>query len=263
VGELAVSRELRLRVISAAVLAPIALLLVWLGGLPLLLGLLLVSGLLAREWAGLVASPGGYPVLAALCGAALVAASTGFAVWAMVGLLVGGGALGVVVRGGAKIRILAALGPIYIGGACLAFMMLRAVPNIGAGLIVWLLVVVWSTDIGAYFAGRAIGGRKLAPTISPGKTWAGLGGGMIAAAIFGMGLASVTNMLPMLEAGVGAAVLAVASQLGDLFESWLKRRAGVKDAGDLIPGHGGLLDRVDGVMIATPLMAAAVLTLAG
>ena len=123
----------------------------------------------------------------------------------------------------------------------------------GLELLYWVFVVTWTTDIGAYFAGRAIGGPKLAPTISPNKTIAGLAGGMISA-----GLASwawvqyVMLPLPLLWL---APLFAAAAQGGDLFESWLKRRAGVKDSGTILPGHGGMLDRLDGLVVVAALTA--------
>ncbi len=113
-------------------------------------------------------------------------------------------------------------------------------------IVYWLMVVTWSTDIGAYFAGRGIGGPKLAPRISPNKTWAGLIGGVLGAAIFGYIVAFLLELgSPFLYIGGGMAVLA---QAGDLYESWVKRRAGVKDSGTLLPGHGGVLDRLDGLL---------------
>ncbi|MEQ7872687.1 phosphatidate cytidylyltransferase [Sphingomonas sp. ASV193] len=129
----------------------------------------------------------------------------------------------------------------------------------GLELLVWVFVVTWSTDIGAYFAGRTIGGPKLAPSVSPNKTWAGLVGGVVIATL----LAAVWARTVMLPANAYwlAAPFAVAAQLGDLFESGLKRRAGVKDSGNLLPGHGGALDRLDGLVVVASLTAAA--TLAG
>lgn len=123
----------------------------------------------------------------------------------------------------------------------------------GPDLLIWVFLVVWSTDIGAYFAGRAIGGPKLAPTISPNKTVAGLVGGVISAAIIA-GSWAVYMELPSTLLWL-AAPLAVAAQLGDLFESGLKRRAGVKDSGTWLPGHGGLLDRLDGLVPVAMLTA--------
>jgi phosphatidate cytidylyltransferase len=120
-------------------------------------------------------------------------------------------------------------------------------------LVLWAMVVTWATDICAYFAGRSIGGPKLAPRISPNKTWAGLGGGVIGAALFGGLLAYYFDLgTPFLALG---GLMGLIAQAGDLYESWVKRRAGVKDSGTILPGHGGVLDRLDG------LLPVAVLTL--
>ena len=127
----------------------------------------------------------------------------------------------------------------------------------GIELLLWVFIVTWSVDIGAYFAGRTIGGPKLAPAISPNKTWAGLIGGMAAAALFG-GLWAWLLELPSILVLL-AAPFAAAAQMGDLFESWLKRRAGVKDSGDWLPGHGGALDRLDGLVVVATLTAAAMM----
>ena len=124
-------------------------------------------------------------------------------------------------------------------------------------LLLWVFVTTWSVDIGAYFAGRSIGGPKLAPSISPNKTWAGLIGGMIAAALVG-GLWVKLTQLPHILILL-AAPFAAAAQGGDLFESWLKRRAGVKDSGNWLPGHGGALDRLDGLVVVATLTAAAMM----
>ncbi|RYY38980.1 MAG: phosphatidate cytidylyltransferase, partial [Sphingomonadales bacterium] len=120
----------------------------------------------------------------------------------------------------------------------------------------WAMALVWACDIGAYFAGRTIGGPKLMPSVSPNKTWAGLVGGVSAAAVFGL----VLTMwgLPMLLA-LATPVLAVLAQAGDLYESHLKRRAGVKDSGSVLPGHGGVLDRLDGLVPVAPVAALLVL----
>ena len=125
-------------------------------------------------------------------------------------------------------------------------------------LLIWVFLVVWSTDIGAYFAGRAIGGPKLAPSISPNKTVAGLIGGVIAATMIA-GLWVYAARLPATLLSL-AAIFAVAAQMGDLFESGLKRRAGVKDSGTWLPGHGGLLDRLDGLVPVAVLTAALMVT---
>jgi phosphatidate cytidylyltransferase len=151
----------------------------------------------------------------------------------------------------------------YIGGflyaaiAALALLWIRERADNADGLrlVLWVFIVVWSVDIGAYFTGRAIGGPKLAPSISPGKTWAGFYGGVAAAALLGgaWALYSELNLVLLLLAPLFAAV----AQGGDLFESWMKRRAGVKDSGGWLPGHGGVFDRVDGLLPVAILTAIA------
>lgn len=125
----------------------------------------------------------------------------------------------------------------------------------GLGLLVWAFIVTWSTDIGAYFAGRSFGKRKLAPVISPNKTVEGLYGGIAAATLLGGAWALWMGLGPALL--VLAPIFAVAAQGGDLFESGMKRRAGVKDSGAWLPGHGGVLDRLDGLAPVAVLTAAA------
>ena len=125
-------------------------------------------------------------------------------------------------------------------------------------LLLWVFVVTWATDIGAYAVGRAIGRHKLAPSISPGKTLEGLYGGVVVAGLLGAAWVVYTG-LPMVLI-ILAPIFAVAAQAGDLFESWIKRRAGVKDSGHLLPGHGGLLDRVDGLVPVAVLTALAQLS---
>ena len=126
--------------------------------------------------------------------------------------------------------------------------------NLGMTAALWVFGMVWATDIGAYFAGRAFGGARLAPTISPSKTWSGLVGGMIAALIASATIGDRGGIVGVpLWIGLFMGLLA---QLGDLGESWMKRRAGVKDSGKLIPGHGGLFDRVDGLLPVALLLGA-------
>ena len=140
----------------------------------------------------------------------------------------------------------------------LALLWIRERDTHGLALLVWAFVVTWSTDIGAYFAGRSFGKRKLAPSISPNKTIEGLYGGIAAAAVLGGAWALATGLgmalLPL------APLLAIAAQGGDLFESGMKRRAGIKDSGTWLPGHGGALDRLDGLVPVAVLTAAAQLT---
>ncbi len=143
----------------------------------------------------------------------------------------------------------------YIGGGCLAMLYVRLLPELGFALMLYLLLVVWGTDIGAYFTGRALQGPKLLPKVSPSKTWSGLLGGMGLAALLAFIVAAVHDIQQPGLAVALAAVLAVVAQIGDLFESYIKRRCGVKDSGAIIPGHGGVLDRIDGLMFAAAFLA--------
>ena len=148
-------------------------------------------------------------------------------------------------------------GFVYALAAALALLWVRDRADNGIALVFWGFAIVWATDIGAYFAGRAIGGPKLAPAISPGKTWAGFYGGIVAATIVAGAWAMFTGLDPVLL--LLAPLFSVAAQGGDLFESWMKRRAGVKDSGRLLPGHGGVFDRLDGLLPVAILTAASVL----
>ena len=141
-----------------------------------------------------------------------------------------------------------AAGLAYAGAAFASLWLLRQADVVA---VLFLLVVVWCSDIGAYVAGRLVGGPRLAPAVSPGKTWAGAVGGLVAAVVGGLLVTRVSAWW-----AAAAAVLGVASQLGDLGESVMKRHYGVKDSGWLIPGHGGLLDRLDGLMAAAVLVGA-------
>jgi phosphatidate cytidylyltransferase len=187
-------------------------------------------------------------VLFAIAGTALWFGGLAFGL-----LLLVGGALVVVewlalVRamtlGGAAKAVLTALGPVLILGAMAGLWFVRE--HLGMTAALWVFGMVWATDIGAYFAGRAFGGSRLAPKISPSKTWSGLIGGMIAALIASATIGDRAGITGVpLTIGLAMGLLA---QMGDLGESWMKRRAGVKDSGKLIPGHGGLFDRVDGLL---------------
>lgn len=144
------------------------------------------------------------------------------------------------------------LGVLYVGFAILGLWQVRAIPGDGLFLAAWLFLIVWATDIGAFVFGRAIGGPKIAPSISPSKTWAGLLGGCVFVAFVMIvmswsvaGLNADHSWVRLALAGIPLVLLA---QAGDFFESWMKRRAGVKDSGALIPGHGGAFDRVDGLL---------------
>jgi phosphatidate cytidylyltransferase len=188
----------------------------------------------------------------------VVAIASVLPTWMGVALIVAAGLADYLVArfsGRAHPRWIAA-GIAYIGLPCIALVWLRGEDPAGRALVLWLLLAVWATDVGAYFAGRLIGGPRLAPRLSPNKTWAGLIGGALCAAAMAL-------IVPLLEPGgpsvtalaVGGAVLAVVAQAGDLAESSVKRRFGAKDASHLIPGHGGLFDRVDGLLAAALALA--------
>ncbi|MDB5706682.1 MAG: phosphatidate cytidylyltransferase [Sphingomonas bacterium] len=145
-----------------------------------------------------------------------------------------------------------AAGALYVGLPILSLLLIRRQEE-GIVFTLWALALVWMCDIGAYFSGRAIGGPKLAPAFSPNKTWAGLAGGVVLASAFGA-LMHVQYGLPW-RLTLATPVLAIVAQGGDLFESWLKRRAGVKDSGNILPGHGGILDRLDGLVPVAPIAA--------
>ena len=149
------------------------------------------------------------------------------------------------------------LGVLYVAAALFALWVIRSATGV-RGLF-FVLVVVWCSDIGAYVVGRVRGGPKLAPAISPGKTWSGAIGGLLIAMAVGEIAANFMAPAMVGRAAAAACLLGVASAAGDLLESWIKRRFGVKDSGRLIPGHGGLLDRLDGLLAAAP--AAALLAL--
>ena len=157
-------------------------------------------------------------------------------------------------RGAPVLRVLAWA---YGLAALLALLWLRHQPAFGRETILWVLICIWATDIGAYFVGRTAGGAKLAPRISPGKTWSGLIGGMAWAAVASAVTGYAFGLGETVHLALAGAALAVFGQAGDLLESAAKRRAGVKDSGRLIPGHGGLLDRIDGLMAVLVAVAVA------
>jgi phosphatidate cytidylyltransferase len=239
---------LKTRILSALVMLPPALAAMWYGGWAFEALVALAAALMAWEWDRLVTGrfgPSGIVAGAAGVGAAFLAANS--PLWALALVAVAGLAVFAIGRGRDGGRFWPTLGVPYIGLPVVALAWLRADPWIGREAIVWLLVIVWATDIGAYAFGRVIGGPKLAPRFSPKKTWAGLVGGVICAALCGWGLAVWAGQSAATIAVVSGG-LAIVAQAGDIFESAVKRRFGVKDSSAIIPGHGGVLDRVDGVL---------------
>jgi phosphatidate cytidylyltransferase len=248
------SSNLVMRVVAALVLAPVTIAIAWFGGWPWLWLVMAAAGLIYVEW---------LMIVGAVRERALV--TTGLLAVAAAGLCLMAGltapALGVLAAGIVVLATLArgqrpwvAGGLVYAGLAMVAAILVRADAEFGFLALVFVLLVVWGADIGGYFAGRAIGGPKLWPRVSPKKTWAGAIGGLAlslaaAAAIAALGFG---RLVPLLVLG---GVLSVVSQLGDLFESAVKRRFGVKDSSQIIPGHGGLMDRLDGFVAAIVVAA--------
>jgi phosphatidate cytidylyltransferase len=154
----------------------------------------------------------------------------------------------------ARVMWFAAGLPYVVGGGA-ALVYLRQIPDIGFVLTLFLMLAVWGTDVGAYAVGRLIGGSRLAPKISPNKTWAGFFGGVVFACLLGYAVTAIYKFPAVAPGLFMASILSVVAQLGDLFESYAKRRAGVKDSGHVIPGHGGVLDRIDGLLFAAVFLA--------
>ncbi len=249
------SRNLMLRVIAALVLAPVAISIAWLGGWPwttlvtfAAIGLyaewLMIVGM-ARETCVVVSGAvalavSGLSLAAGRIDASLLALALGLAAVASLS---------------PQRRSWIATGFCYAAAAQIASVLLRFDQTDGFVALILVLLVVWVTDIGGYFAGRGIGGPKLWPRVSPRKTWAGAVGGFAASLVVAAGFAAfgLGKTGPLLLLG---AVLSIASQIGDLFESAVKRRFGVKDSSHIIPGHGGLMDRLDGFVAA--VVAAAI-----
>lgn len=243
--------NLQLRIVSAIILSIAAVALTWLGGLPFALLAAVIAGTMFYEWCAMTRGARKHQLRCAIMLAAVVFAfCAGYpaaTVFALLGVSV------IVAVADAKVAghsYWTVVGLAYAGlsGACLAF--LRDGDHAGLLAILYLFAVVWATDILAYFTGRAIGGPKLAPAISPGKTWSGAIGGAVGGVVAGVLLgyaAGATNLVTLAGA---ALLLSIVSQAGDLFESWVKRRHGAKDSGWIIPGHGGVMDRVDGLVAA-------------
>ncbi len=272
--------NLRLRVVSALLLAPAALVIVGLpwhdylpiaDGLPMLVLVAVAVTLLSFEWAVMVAKEAPARVAVVMTVAVLSVAFLTYrgtlhpglsitynsftaAAFAMLGI--GALASAAVSRSVTTRTMDAAYGVLYIGPACLALVWLRGTPQ-GAGWSVMLLATTWAADIAAYAVGNALKGPKLWPRYSPNKTWSGFFGGLLGAVAAAVGVADLLMHLSLVGAAAIGLAAGLATMMGDLWESMLKRRFGVKDSGDLIPGHGGLLDRVDGLMFATVVFAVA------
>jgi phosphatidate cytidylyltransferase len=255
------SRNLLMRVIAGAVLAPVAIAIAYAGGWLWTTLVTLAAVGLYIEWLTIVGAARETRVVVSGAIALAIAGcchAFGRLDAALLALALG---LAVALLSPERRRWIAA-GFCYAAVALVASVLLRLDPEMGFVALVFVLLIVWVTDIGGYVAGRGIGGPKLWPRVSPKKTWAGALGGFLASlvvaagfAVFGSNKADPALTLKMGPLLLLAAVLSIASQLGDLFESAVKRRFGVKDSSHIIPGHGGLMDRLDGFVAAVVLAA--------
>jgi phosphatidate cytidylyltransferase len=250
---LTMSRELQLRIVSAIVMILVVLSATWVGGLAFKVVAAAIGLLIYYEWS----------TITRLSESSIRANAFGWFSMAAISLnmLFGRAELTVPLFAGLVITsaIPAMLrriswwqpgGLFYAGLSAISLSAIRGEDSLGFVAMLFVFVVVWATDILAYFVGRALGGPKLAPRISPGKTWSGAIGGTIAGVVGGL-LVAMTHFQDLgLWVGIVALTLSIASQIGDLFESFIKRRFGVKDSSKLIPGHGGVMDRVDGLVFA-------------
>jgi phosphatidate cytidylyltransferase len=251
--------NLALRVASAAVLAPVTLAVTYVGGWIFYILCAIAAGGILWEWVSLashradprVLVPEWLALLAALplIGLGLPAGSMGAVA---IGAVVAGSVVAALPRPSdeTSAAIWAAGGAIYAGALLIAPSMLRSDPQWGLLALLFLFANVWATDIFAFFCGRAIGGPLLWPRVSPKKTWAGAIGGLAGGVAASVAVAYASGIGKLGIVGVMACVLSVLAQAGDLFESAVKRRFGAKDASHLIPGHGGLMDRLDGFLVA-------------
>ena len=248
--------ELCLRVGSALVLVPLAVGTAYLGGPPFLAVWGLAAAIVLWEWTALVGEP-----------ARALIVSTGAAAFLSAAILFGlswpGTALGLLALGaivvaglaGSEQRAWILAGGFYAGAMLAAPAVLRSDAEFGFVALVVLFGVVWTTDVMAYFVGRALAGPKLWPAVSPNKTWSGAIGGGAAATLVGIGLSALAGLEHLTAMVPVCAALSLAAQAGDLLESALKRRFGAKNASELIPGHGGLMDRLDGFVAAAVIAA--------
>jgi phosphatidate cytidylyltransferase len=243
--------DLLLRTGSAGVLAAIALATAWFGGPATGIVAAVAAVVVWQEWTHVTGDTGlesrmlAVPVAVAILAAGFGYLGPGF-------VIAGGTAIGLAVG---RATYWPATGMVYATLLGLSLIAIRLSAALGLTALFFVFAIVWATDTGAFFAGRTIGGPKLWPRVSPKKTWAGALGGLGAAVAAGAVVASIAGLAKVVPLLAVALLLSVAGQLGDLFESAVKRRFGVKDSGRIIPGHGGLMDRVDGLIFACALAA--------
>ncbi len=249
--------SLQTRVLSALVLVPVAVAAAWLGGLAFAALCVLAGVLIGWEWAPLFYRDNEKKrqYLTLWIGSGVIAAG-GAALAAPVFLLPVLGTCyfaALIMIYVKEARTLPALGVVYAAFPVAALIIFRNDADLGLWGVIWLFAVVWSTDIAAYFTGKTLGGPRLSPRWSPNKTWSGLMGGVAAAALAGGIIAFAIGNTSVVRLAALSGVMAIIAQMGDIFESSLKRRAGVKDSSSIIPGHGGVMDRLDGLITVSTL----------
>jgi phosphatidate cytidylyltransferase len=248
-GPTGLGRDLRARVASAVVLIAIALIGIYVGGVGTGIIAAVFVAIVHVEWASMTdgAIAPSLPYTVAL-GVAMIVAGFGMILPAIVIMLVA-----IVISAVTRRTPWQPGGILYAGALGISLVALRIAPWDGVAALLFLFAVVAATDTGAFFAGRLIGGAKLWPKVSPNKTWAGTIGGLVCGVALGLVVASLSGVETGLALGLVASCLSVAGQAGDLFESFVKRRFGVKDAGSIVPGHGGMMDRLDSLAFGSVL----------
>ena len=243
--------DLPLRILSAVVLAGFAIWCTWIGGKTFLLLSVVFSALIFFEFRGMVKTELPFRIAAAAAVLLLLLYASYLVERPGTGMFIVAGGAVLIALWEFVIRRSAwgSVALVYAGFPFIAMVEMRS-GEYGFFIILFVFACVWGADSFAYFAGKGIGGPKLAPAISPNKTWSGFFGGLAGAVIISAALAFAFSLGPGLAAAGLALVLALAAQAGDLFESWVKRRFDLKDSGNLIPGHGGVLDRIDGFIFA-------------
>jgi phosphatidate cytidylyltransferase len=258
------AKNLKRRIVSACVLAPAAIASAYIGGWPFAVVCAIAAGCILWEWTALVVRSADHRIL--VPGWAALAAALILAGLSQPGAAAGMIVIGAVLAGGAVAAwprkypapnppLWAAGGVIYAGVALISPVVLRDDARLGFWAVLFLLLTVWTTDIFAYFTGKALGGPLLWPQLSPNKTWSGAVGGLAGGVAAGTLVAYASGMGRPAVVWIIALMLSISAQGGDLLESAVKRRFGAKDAGTLIPGHGGVMDRLDGLLVAALIAA--------
>ena len=243
--------DLPSRILSALVMVPVVLGATWYGGAAFAILAALGSVIVFSEWTGLT-GPGMGPILSRIFAVVLAVSVLAVQFWtpmhgALLLALTVAFALGFSITNGGSMWPAAGIG--YAGLAGVGLVSLR-LGDAGLAAVLFVFAIVWGNDIAAYFVGRAAGGPKLWPAVSPKKTWSGALGGLCFGVAAGLAVAAAFGVVPGIALAIVAVVISIAGQAGDLLESSIKRRAGKKDSGTLIPGHGGLMDRVDALILA-------------